>query len=181
MVQSFVALVIILAASCCIRPTCFLNSIVQSSSSESQYSVSGRIDAMYIFSSVFVFILNLRALIRLSLVHAVSVILLICSVHVHEHEKLRPKCLCFEVSVSTISFILSGGCVTGLSFLNSRRDVVFAGLKSTNHEVAHLFIVSKYIFRLRAADCGFSTKMYRLVSSAKRLMDEFILRTISFI
>ena len=99
----------------------------------------------------------------------------------HELEKLRPKCLCFEVSVSTISFILSGGCVTGLSFLDIRRDVVFVGLKSTNHEVAHLFIVSKSILRLRAADCGFSTIMYRLVSSAKRRIGEFILRTMSFI
>ena len=61
---------------------------------------------------------------RLSLVHAVSVTLLICSVHVHDLEKLRPKCLCFEVSLSMISFILSGGCVTGLSFLDIR-DVVF--------------------------------------------------------
>ena len=136
---------------------------------------------MYIFSSAVLFILNLRALIRLSLVHAVSVILLICSVHVHEFEKLRPRCLCFEVSVSMISFILSGGCVTGLSFLDIRRNAVFVGLKSTNHEVACLFIVSNSILRLRAADCGFSTILYRLMSSAERRIDEFILRTISFI
>ena len=80
---------------------------------------------MYIFSSAFLFILNLRALIILNLVHAVSVILLICSLNVHELEKLRSRCLCFEVSVSTISFILSGGRVTGLSFMDIRRDVVF--------------------------------------------------------
>ena len=98
-----------------------------------------------------------------------------------ELEKLRPRCLCFEVSVSTISFSLIGGCVTGLSFLDIRRDVVFVGLKSTNHEIAHLFIVYKSILRLRAADYGFSTVMYRLVSSEKRRMDEFILCTISFI
>ena len=144
MLPSFVIPVIILVASWCIRSNCFLDSFVQLSHTESLYSSSGRINAMYIFSSAFLFILNLRALIRLSLVHAVSVILLICSGHVHELEKLRPKCLCFEVSVSTISFILSGGCVTGLSFLDIRRDVVFVGLKSTNHEVAHLFIVSRY-------------------------------------
>ena len=181
MLQSFVAPVIILTASWFIRSNCFLDSFVQLSQTKSLYSRSGRINAMYIFSSVFLFIFNLRALIRLSLVHAVSVILLICSVHVHELEKLRPKCLCFEVSVSTISFILSGGCVTGLSFLDIRRDVVFVRLKSTNHEVADLFVVSKSILRLRAADCGFSTIMYRLLSSAKRRIDEFILRTISFI
>ena len=93
----------------------------------------------------------------------------------------RLRCLCFEVSVSMISFILSGGCVTGLGFLDIRRDVVFVGLKSTNHEVTHLFIVSNSILRLCAADCVFSTIMYRLVSSAKRRIDEFILRTLSFI
>ena len=77
--------------------------------------------------------------------------------------------MCSEVSVSTISFILSGGCVTELSFLDIRRDVVFVGLKSTNHKVDHLFIVSKTILRQRAADCGFSTIMYRLLSSAKKV------------
>ena len=181
MLQSFVASVIILAASWCIRSNCFLDSFVQLSHTESLYSSNGRINAMYIFSSAFLFILNLRALIRLNLVHAVAVILLICSVHVHGLEKLRPRYLCFEVSVSTISFILRGGCVTGFSFLDIRRDVVFIGLKSTNHEVAHLFIVSKSMLRLRAADCGFSTITYRIVLSAKRRIDEFILRTISFI
>ena len=151
---------------------------MQLSHTESLYSSSGRINALYIFSSAFLFILNLRALIRLSLLYAFSVILFICSVHVHELEKLRPRCLCFEVPVSTISFILSGGCVNGLSFQDIRRDV---GLKSTNHEVAYLFIVSKSVLRLRAADLGFSTILYRLVSSAWKRIDEFILRTISFI
>ena len=51
-------------------------------------------------------------------------------------------------------FILSGGRVTGLCFLDIRRDVVFVGLKSTNHEVAHLII--KSILRLRAADWIFN-------------------------
>ena len=82
---------------------------------------------LYSLVFFFLFILNLRALIRVCLGHAVSVILLICSVHVHELEKFRTGCLCSEVSVITISFILSGGCVTGLSFLDIRRDVVFVG------------------------------------------------------
>ena len=73
---------------------------------ESLYSSCGLINDMFLFSSA-LRTSNLRALIRLCLVHAM--ILLICSVYVYELEKLRPKCLCSEVFVSTISFILSGG------------------------------------------------------------------------
>ena len=73
----------------------------------------------------------------------------------------------FRRFVSTISFILIGGCATGKNFLDIR-NVVFVGLKSNNHEVAHLFMVSKSILRLHPADCGFSTMMYKLVSPAIR-------------
>ena len=80
---------------------------------------------MYICSSACLFDLKLSALIRLSLVHAGSVILLMCTIRMHELEKMRLRNLCFEVFVNTISFILRGGCVTGLSFLDIRRDAVF--------------------------------------------------------
>ena len=130
MLQSFVAPVIILGASWCIRSNCFLDSFVQLSHTESLYSSSGRINAMYIFSSTFLYILNLIALIRLSLVHAVLVVFLICSVHVHELEKLRPKCLCFEVSVSTISFYFEWRMCNRIEFPRYQKRCSFYWIKS---------------------------------------------------
>ena len=44
-----------------------------------------------------------------------------------------------------------------------------------------MFIVAKSVRRLRAVDYGFSLKMYRLLASATKRINEFILRTVSLI
>ena len=61
-----------------------------------------------------------------------------------------------------------------------RREVVFAGLKSTNQSAAHLLIVSKYVFRRRAPVTGLATIIYKLVSSANKRMEEVMPLTMSF-
>ena len=53
------------------------------SHTEPLYSIRGRINAMYIFSSAFRLILNLSNLIRFNLDHAVSAILFMCSIQEH--------------------------------------------------------------------------------------------------
>ena len=47
-------------------------------------------------------------------------------------------------------------------------DSDFAGLKLTNHLLAHRLIFSISEFNIWAASAGLSTIMYRLVSSVKR-------------
>ena len=169
----------ILSASWCIRSNHFLDSLVHVSHPESLYSSRGRINAMYnICSSACLFGFNLRALIRLRLVHAVSVILFICSAHVHDLEKVRPRCLCFT-KYNIVHF--ERWMCNWIEFLGYQKRCSFCWIKSTKHEVVHVFIVSKSILRLCAADCGVSTIIFKLVPAAKRPMDYFILQTISFL
>ena len=105
MLQSFVAPVIILAASLWTASSCFLLSAVVLSQTASLYSSSGLIKEMYIFSRACLLILNLSARSRLSLVQAAAVMLLICSFQLQLLVKVRPKCLCEEVSVIASPFI----------------------------------------------------------------------------
>ena len=106
MLHSFVAPVIILAASICIASSCFLLSVVALSHTESLYSNTGLMNAKQIFSSARLLILNLRVRKRLNLVHAASVIWLVQS---HVSEKVKPKCLCVDVHFNGILFIKRGG------------------------------------------------------------------------
>ena len=59
-------------------------------------------------------------------------------------------------------------------------DSVLVGLNATSHLVAHKFILAKSALRFSAAVIGFSTMMYRLVSSAKSRIVECISSTMSF-
>ena len=68
-----------------------------------------------------------------------------------------------------------------LTFLDTTTDKVFAALKSTSQNFAQLLIVDISPLRIVAADCGDSTTMYKLVSSAKRRIDAPISLTISLI
>ena len=43
-----------------------------------------------------------------------------------------PKCLCVVFSEISVLFILEVGCVSGIRFLDIKREVVLVGLKSTN-------------------------------------------------
>ena len=75
------------------------------SQTASLYSSSGQIKEEYIFSRESLLILNLSVRRRLSLVQAVAVMLLICSFQLQFLEKVRPKCLCDDVSVIAVPFI----------------------------------------------------------------------------
>ena len=66
-----------------------------------------------------------------------------------------------------------------LTFLDTTIDKVFAALKSTSQKFAQLLIVDMSPLRIVAADCGDSTTMYKLVSSAKRRIDAPVSLTIS--
>ena len=83
MLQSFVAPVIILAASLWTASSFVLLSAMALSQTASLYSSRGLIKEMYIISRACLLILNLSARSRLSLVQAVVVILKICS-YVHK-------------------------------------------------------------------------------------------------
>ena len=66
------------------------------------------------------------------------------------------------------------------NFLDTIKDSDFEGLNFTSHIAAHESIFCISALRTIAADCGFSTIMYKLVSSANNRMLELISDTISF-
>ena len=137
MLQRFVAPVIILAVSVWIDFNCFFESEEQLSHTESLYSSRGHMYDMYIFSSDFLLTLNLRALRRLSLVQALSDILLTWSVHVHVLEKMRPRRLWLVVSSKMVPFIKREGCWTGFNLPKKIIDKVLLGLNVTSQEFVH--------------------------------------------
>ena len=59
-----------------------------------------------------------------------------------------------------------------LVFREIKRDSVFKGLNFTSHFSAHSAIFSRSALRSSAATFGSSTMIYRLVSSAKRRIDD---------
>ena len=65
-----------------------------------------------------------------------------------------------------------------IEFPGYQKRCSFCWKNSTNHEVAHLFIVSKSILRLPAADCGLSAIIVQAGVISKKRIDEFILRTL---
>lgn len=93
MLQSLVPPVIILAASLCTASNCFLFSEVALSHTASLYSSNGLINEIYIFSRACLLILNFSARNKFNLVHAVVVILSMCSVQLQLLVKVKPKCL----------------------------------------------------------------------------------------
>ena len=68
-----------------------------------------------------------------------------------------PRCLCVVFSERSVLFILRVGCVSGILFLDIKREVGLVGLKSTNQLSALWCIVPKSELRVRAAVLGFST------------------------
>ena len=68
----------------------------------------------------------------------------------------------------------------GFNFLVSVIAIVFLAWNSTNHKSAQSEIVCRSLFSSLAARSGRSTMMYRLVSSAKRRMEQPMFLTISF-
>ena len=70
---------------------------------------------------------------------------------------MMPRCLCVVFSERSVLFILSVGCVSGILFLEIKREVVLVGLKSTNQLSAQWCIVPRSELRVSAAVLGFST------------------------
>ena len=108
---------------------------------------------------------------------------LICSIlcQLQSFEKITPKCLCDVTSLIWVSSIETGGWYGLLSFLENSIGSDFAGLNVTNHCWAQRLIFSRSELSVSAAWIASSTMIYRLVSSAKSLMEELISSTISFI
>ena len=71
--------------------------------------------------------------------------------------KVIPRCLCVVFSEISVLFILRVGCVSGIRFLDIKREVVLVGLKSTNQLSAQWCIVPRSELRVSAAVLGFST------------------------
>ena len=83
----------------------FLFSVVALSQTASLYSSSGLMKEVHIFLRERLFILNLSARSKLSLVQAVAVMLLICSSQLQFSENVSPRCLCDDVSVMAVPFM----------------------------------------------------------------------------
>ena len=89
--------------------------------------------------------------------------------------------VCTDVHFNGILFIKRGGWFTGSRFLDISMENVSEGLKSTNQSLAQLLICFKSLLSTTAAVFGFSTIVYRFVSSAKSLTEALSLLTISLI
>ena len=142
----------------------FFISLDELSQTESQYSSNGRIKESYIRSREFLLTLNLRARIRLSLIHAFSQMVPIWSGQRQELEKVIPKCLCVWVSLICVLFINSGGWIGLLTFLDMTIDKVFAALKFTSQKSAQSLMLCKSPLSIIAAVLAFRrqcTNLYR--------------------
>ena len=111
---------------------------------------------MFIFSNAFRLILNLGNLIRFNIDQAVSAILFMCSIQEHVLDMVSPKCLWLVVSLRTTLFISKEGWKTGCGLQDIRRVEVFVGLKFTSLSCDHQLIVSRSVFKMKAAVCGLS-------------------------
>ena len=69
------------------------------------------------------------------------------------------RCLCVVFSERSVLFILRVGCVSGILFLEIKREVVLVGLKSTNQLSAQWCHVPRSELRVSAVVLGFSTIM----------------------
>ena len=93
----------------------------------------------------------------------------------------KPRCLCVPVSASTILFMSNGECCGGLAFREKFIDTVLPALKATNHASAQALIMFRSMFSECAAPLGYSTTMYKQVSSANKRIEQPRFLTMSFI
>jgi hypothetical protein len=96
-------------------------------------------------------------------------------------ERKRPKCLCTVTDGIKVLNIVRDGCEGLLRFLEIISDSDLIGLNLTNHLFAQEEILSISIWSVFADRYGSLTITYKLVSSAKRLIDEAISVTMSLI
>ena len=136
----------------------------------SAYSNVGLIKDVYIISNDFLFRWNLSVLIIWIRCHAFDVIKCICLCQLPLLSNVIPKCLWLSTLVSVSLFMIRGWW-TGLLNLRLREksiDSVFLRLNKTSHLSAHEDIFARSWLRVFDALSGESTIIYRLVSSAKR-------------
>ena len=74
-----------------------------------------------------------------------------------------------------------GGWIGTLTFRDIRRDSLLEGLNVTSHSLAHLAIVSRYMFSSCAETSGCSAIRYKHVSSTKSRIFAWISFMISLI
>ena len=163
-----------------IDSSCFLFSAEQLSQTTSQYSSSGHIKLTYICSDDFLLTLNFSVRMRFSRTQAFDAISWIWLDHVHDFDKMRPRCLWLSVSGSIMLFMNNGGCCGGSSLRDRTIEKVFRSWKLTNQFVAQVLMVSRSVLIRFAAIWADSTIMYRLVSSANNRIEQPIFFTISF-
>ena len=163
-----------------IDSSCFLFSAEQLSQTTSQYSSSGRIKLTYICSNDFLLTLNFSVRMRFNRAQAFDAISWIWLDHVHDFDKMRPRCLWLSVSGSIMLFMNNGGCCGGSSLRDSTIEKVFRSWKLTNQFAAQVLMVSRSVLIRFAAIWADSTIMYRLVSSANNRIEQPIFFTISF-
>ena len=152
-----------------IDSSCFLFSAEQLSQTTSQYSNS---------SNDFLLTLNFSVRMRFNRTQAFDAISWIWLDHVHDFDKMRPRCLWLSVSGSIMLFMNNGGCCGGSSLRDSTIGKVFRSWKLTNQFTAQVLMVSRSVLIRFTAIWADSTIMYRLVSSANNRIEQPIFFTI---
>ena len=151
------------------------------SQTTSEYSRVGRISEKYIFSRQERFKKNLSDL-RIPISRQAFVrVIEICAFHFASEDRVRPRCLWVSTSLIFKEFIIKGGCCGLRLFLLKIIDSVFSGLNDTSQDWDHECMVARSLVHVVNAEIGSSTKMLRLVLSAKSRMFELTAETISLI
>ena len=140
MLQSLVAPVTITAASIWMFSSFCLSYNEQLSQTTLLYSRSGRLKAMYSFSSALRSI-TFSALIMLSRCNAFLEISSICICHFAFSENIIPKCLWLVTSFILILFKNKGGWLIVLVLVDTHNVSVLFGVKSTKHCFDQLWIL----------------------------------------
>ena len=102
----------------------------------------------------------------------------ICSCHVQTLDRCMPKCFMRINFINLLIVHINRWMVWFIYFLEKINDSDLEGLKVTSHLDAHISIFERSAFNFIAEARGSSTTMYRLVTLAKSLIDEFISFTI---
>ena len=101
-----------------------------------------------------------------------------CSCQVQSFEKIIPRCLWELTSAIWVWSNRTGGWFGLLCFPERRIDSDFLGLKITSHSSAQRWILAKFKFHCSAAWMGPSIIIYKLLSSAKSLIEELMLMSL---
>ena len=147
----------------------------------SPYSITGRINALYIISNVF---LSKRYLRNASISTRFPALIIISSMWFPQERlcvKTTPKCLWDFTSVTAQFPKIIGGGGLILFFNETSIASVLEGQNDTSHLSAHLVILFRSVLILSAASLSLEKSTNRVVSAAKRRMLVPMFSVISFI